>query len=473
MAGIISYGGYVPFYRLSRKEIVRAWGSGMPKGEKAVASFDEDSITMAVAAAQNCIKGINKEDIEGLYFASTTFPYAEKQSAAIVAEALGLTAQVRTIDISNSLRGGSLALITALDAVKAGSISNALVICADTRMGYPKGANENTYGDGAAALLIGDTDVAVEIDAVSSVTADILETWRSFGEVFSRQSEGRFSREVGYTKIFPKAMIQLLKEHGLATTDIAKLAYNAPDAGQHRLVAKKAGFDLKTQVQDPLLANIGNTGSAMALMILISALEKAKAGEKLLLGSYGDGCDVLLLQVTENIAALKDNRGIDFYLNCKKSMDNYMKYLLWRELIQTEPAPRPPQPMVSPPSLERDRQWGMALRGFKCMECNFIQFPAQMVCTNCGAVDKREPYEFSSRIGKLTTFSHDNLAAAIDPPTTICAVDFEGGGRIMCDMTDRDLEEVKAGMDVEMTFRKIQVVTGIHNYYWKCVPHRG
>ena len=87
MAGIISYGAYIPRFRLSRTEIARAWGKAAARGEKAVASYDEDSITMAVAAALDCTKGFERNSISGVYFSSTTSPFLEKQSATIVAAA--------------------------------------------------------------------------------------------------------------------------------------------------------------------------------------------------------------------------------------------------------------------------------------------------------------------------------------------------------------------------------------------------
>ena len=116
MAGIASYGAYIPLYRMSRPEIQKAWDSMMPiPGEKAVASYDEDSITMAVAAAIDCLNGIDRQLIDRLYFASTTSPYKEKQAASIVAGALGLNKDTLTMDFGGSLRSGTNAIRAAVD----------------------------------------------------------------------------------------------------------------------------------------------------------------------------------------------------------------------------------------------------------------------------------------------------------------------------------------------------------------------
>ena len=120
MAGIISYGAYIPIFRLSRDEIVRAWGGRSRGEEKAIANWDEDSLTMGVEAAINCLNGIERELIDGLYFASTTPPYREKQSASILASGADLRRELITADFTNSLRGGTIAFRAALDAINAG-----------------------------------------------------------------------------------------------------------------------------------------------------------------------------------------------------------------------------------------------------------------------------------------------------------------------------------------------------------------
>jgi len=188
--------------------------------------------------------------------------------------------------------------------------------------------------------------------------------------------------------------------------------------------------------------------------------------------SYGDGCDVLNFRVEQEIERTRDRRGIKGHIESKRMISSYEKYMLWRELTQTQPPSRPPIVPVSAPALWRDREWGMSLHGSKCNKCGTPQYPMQRVCVVCQAVDDFEHYAFYDKKAKLTTFSHDNLAAALDPPTTICNLDFEGGGRMLCDMADSDPDQVDTGMEVEMTFRKLHYVNGIHNYWWKCSPIR-
>lgn len=475
MAGIRSYGAYIPLYRLSRAEIARAWGSGPQPGERAVANYDEDSLTMAVAAARDCLAGVDRRSIQGLYFASTTAPYKEKQSAALIAAVLDLDPGTTTMDFSGSLRCGTNAVKAALDAVASGAAENVLVLAADARMGYPAGPAEMNFGDGAAALLIGSGDTLAEIEHFDSRYYEIQDVWRSDQDTFVRSAEDRFSMDEGFLKVVREAVSASLQKYGLMPADIARVALNAPNARQLKSVTQKLGFDNNTQVADVLHAAVGDTGSAMSLMSLVAALERAAAGETILLANYGNGCDVALLKTTERIESGEDRRGIQKHLDSKTAMRNYEQYLRLRELLPLQPPARPPLELrrPSPAALWREVPWEMRLTGTKCTRCGQPQYPPQRVCVNCKAKDEMEPYSFVDVPAKVFSFSHDYVMQSIDPPVTVTFVDFEGGGRVMCDMTDRDPASIEVGQPLEMTFRRLYYVGGIYNYWWKCRPVRG
>lgn len=472
MVGITSYGAYVPWHRLTRAEIAKAWGKAAPPGEKAVANYDEDSLTMAVAAAMDCTTGIDPNNIDGLYFASTTSPYDEKQAATTIATAVDLNREIFTVDFGNSLRCGTNAMRAAIDAVNGGSAKSILVCAADTRLGFPNGDAEMSFGDGAAALLIGNTNIAVTIEGTYTLSNELIDVWRSDKDIFVHSWEDRFIREEGCGRIIPEAVSAILKKYNLTPKDFAKFVCYAPNPRELSTVARELGFDLKTQVQDILYETVGNTGTASSLMSLIAALEEAKAGDRILLAGYGDGCNAFILKVTEEIENIRDRRGIKGHLASKGIIPSYQKYMRWRELTEVQPPARPRFEPHSASALWRDNKGGLALYGVKCKHCGFIQYPIQRVCINCQSKDEFDPYCFARKTGKVFTFSHDNLGASIDPPTTIAAIDFPEGGRLLVDMTDRNIEDVKIEMPVEMTFRRLRYVGGIYNYWWKCRPIR-
>ena len=151
MVSITSIGSYLPIYRLSCDEIAVMWTGRSNRGTKAVAGYDEDTVTMAVAAALDCMMRGGIEP-DGLSLATTTAPYREKQSAAIVASAVDLPMETHTADYTGSLRAGSITLKSAIDAVNAGSLKDVVVTAADCRLGATKGNLEQVLGDGAAAV---------------------------------------------------------------------------------------------------------------------------------------------------------------------------------------------------------------------------------------------------------------------------------------------------------------------------------
>jgi len=474
MAGIMSYGAYIPFPRLNRAEIAAAWGTRKIPGEKAVANYDEDSLTMAVAAARDCIKGIAVEDIGGLYFASTTPPYKEKQSAATIATVLGLGREAFTADFSGSLRSGTSAVRAAMDAIRSGSVKNVLVCASDVRMGHPMGGSELDFGDGAAAFLIGDTDVIAEIEGSYSIHDEIQDVWRSDKDIFIRKGENRFILQQGYDRVVREAVSGALERFKLTPEDYARAAFSAPNPRSLVGVCRKLGFDPKAQVRDVLYNEVGDTGTAMSLMCLVEALEESEGGDRVLVAGYGNGCDVFSLKVLDGIENVRDRRGIKGHLLSKRMISGYNKYLRWRDLVDVEPAPRPPLELRQPsPSAQwRENQGELRLRGTMCNRCGTPQYPPQRVCMSCKAKDDFERYSFMDRVARVSSFSHDFVMETLDPPVTVTVVDFEGGGRIMCDMTDRDPEAVEVDMQVEMTFRRLYYVGGIYNYWWKCRPIR-
>ena len=474
MPGITSYGAYIPLHRLSRAEIARAWGGRPAPGERAVASYDEDSLTMAVAAARDCLKGADRAAVGALYFASTTAPYKEKQTAATIASVLDLPPETATADFGGSLRCGTSALKAALDAVTAGSAENVLVCAADMRLGYPAGPGEMNFGDGAVALLVGRSDALAEVKHFDSRYWEIQDTWRSDQDTFVRTAEDRFSMDEGYADVMVHSVAAALEKYGLAAADVAHFAYNAPNVRQVKGVAKKLRFDEQTQVNDVLHASVGDTGCAASLLSLVAALEESEGGQTILLACYGSGCDTAVLETTDRVASVPPCRGVRRHVESRRELRNYEQYLRWRQLLPIQPAARPPieERMPSPAAQWREVPWEMRLTGTRCVHCGTPQYPPQRVCVACHTKDEMEPYRFTDVPAKVFSFSHDHVMETLDTPVTVTFTDFEGGGRIMCDMTDRDADEVVVGMPVEMSFRRLYYVNGVYNYWWKCQPVR-
>ena len=476
MAGITSYGAYIPYNRLPRSVISAAWGRGGGRGEKAIAGIDEDTITMAVAAGIDCLKGTDPKTVDALYLATTTAPYKERQNSTIVATALDFRRDARNTDFANCLRAGTNAFLSALDAVNAGSLKSVLLCTSDTRLGGAAGEDEQLLGDGSAAFLVGNDNVVVELEESYTLSDDLVDFWRSHEDTFIRSWEDRFGRDAGYTQVPREVVKGIMEKMKLTPKDFTKACIYGANARSHATLCRALGF-APEQIQDPLLDTVGNTGVALPFMQLVAALEDAKAGDRILMVSWGNGCEALAFKVTPQIEKIRERRGIKGHMGIKRTIDNYGRYLLWRGLVSLAPLPRPGASGVSMAAEWRERRTGFPLYGVKCKNCGTVQLflsstTRARVCLECQAKDQFEPYRFADKTGKVVSFSHDFLGGGIDPPATRTVVDFEGGGRGLFDMVDRNPEECKVGMDVEMTFRKIRYALGTHTYFWKCKPVR-
>ncbi|HEY7910336.1 MAG TPA: OB-fold domain-containing protein [Blastocatellia bacterium] len=472
MTGITAFGAYIPYLRLPHKEIARAWGGRATDGERAVANVDEDSITLAVEAVRDLLAGDDASNIDGLVFASTTSPYAEKQASALIATVADLRHDVRTADYTGSLRSATTALRAAIDSIGAGSASNIIIASADTRLAPPRSAGERIFGDAASAVSVGRDNVIAELVASHSVVDEITDLWRRPGDDFVAGWEERFAISQGYQRVVRQAVGELFERTAIGPAEISKAIFYAPDPGTLASTARALGLRPE-QLPDHLFSTVGNTGAAMPLLVLSSVLESAQPGEKLLVVGYGSGADALLFEVTGEIERQRKaaRRGVSGYLRSKTLMESYERYAKFRELIETE-SPRRQMPTASAPQIWRRRDEIYKLRGSRCLACGKIQYPQQRVCISCQSRDQFESIRLAGKQATLFTFTVDFLNADPDPPTVMTIVDFDEGGRAYLMMTDRDPAEVGIGQKVEMTFRRIYEAEGFTSYYWKCRPVR-
>lgn len=470
MVGITSIGTHIPYLRLNRDLAAKAWGRGSLKGERSVANNDEDTITMAVEAAMNCRRTQNC-DVDGLFFASTCAPYTEKSSAGLVATVCDLQEQVITSDFANSLRAGTGALRAALDTVKAGSAKNVVVAAADCRLGYPRSDQEQQFGDGAAAIMIGSEKVIATFEAHYSINHEIVDVWRNPGDTFVNVGEGRFIMDEGYNPCLKKVMAGILKKTGLKPAEFKKVIITTPDMRAYLNLAKKTGFDA-TQVQDALMAEVGNCGAAQPLLLLVAALEEAQPGDLLLLAAYGNGADAFVFKVTDEIKNIKPWKSVKKQIANKTLLPSYEKYLSYRGLLDVQPG-EPFKIFGSNSAYWREQKSIVKFYGSKCNHCGAACFPINRICPNCGTRDEYEEVPCAGKTARMFTYTIDNLAGRSDDPVVVqSVVDTADGARFYLMMTDYERAEVEIGMEVEFTFRKIWEGANFNNYFWKCRPVR-
>ncbi len=483
MIGITSYGAYIPRLRLDRMSIFQAMGWFAPaimmvaQGERSMCNWDEDSITMAVSAARDCLIGKDKNSLDGLFLASTSLPFADRQNAGIVATALNLREDILTSDFTASQKSSSSALVTALETIRGGVKRNILVTATDKRETKTAYFYEMWFGDGAASVMVGDTDVIAEYKGSYSLSYDFVDHYRGADKRYDYVWEERWLRDLGYSQIIPEAVNGLMSKLGISMEQVDKLIFPCFFKAEHRKIAQSLGA-APEKVLDNLHETCGETGTAHPLLMLASALDEAQPGERILLCGFGQGCDALYFEVTDQITQLPSRNGYKGSLANKKGVDNYTKWLKFRDLINTEMGIRAEAPVQTATTvLWRKRKMILGLVGGKCRECGTPQFPKADICVNpdCGAFHSQDDYEFADVAAKVKTFTGDMLAVSVDPPHKYGMIQFEGGGRFMADFTDCDFEDLRVGLPVQMAFRRRteDKQRGMVNYFWKAAPLPG
>ena len=480
MIGITSFGAYLPRLRLERNAIFQAMGWLSPalmlvaQGERSMCNWDEDALTMSVAAARDALQGLDRQSLDGVLLASTTLPFADRQNAGIVATALNLRSDILTADYTASQKAATTALITALESIQSGQRQRILVIGADRRKTKPASFYEMWFGDGAAAVTVGDHNVIAEFKGAYSVAHDFVDHYRGSFKQHDYVWEERWARDVGYARIIPEAVNGLMQRLGITIDQVDKLVFPCIFRSAHRKIAQKLGAT-SDQTIDTLHEVCGETGTGHVLMMLAGVLEDAQPGERLLVAGFGQGCNALYFEVTDQILNRPQNIALSGALARKKTINDYPKWLSFRGQIEPEQGIRAEAPSQTAMTvLWRKRQMLLGLMGGRCRECGTPQFPKTQICVNpaCGAFETQEDHPFADTPARIKTFTGDMLAVSVDPPHTYGMVQFEGGGRMLADFTDCDFEKLAVGQSVEMVFRRriTDRERGFRHYFWKAVP---
>nr|BFE36881.1 3-oxoacyl-[acyl-carrier-protein] synthase III C-terminal domain-containing protein [Actinomadura rugatobispora] len=462
MTRIVARGVHLPLHRLERASI------GAGRGTRAVASHDEDTTSMAVAAARTALAGAGGH-LPGTVLFSTSAPaYADRTNATAVLAALGLDGDAAAYDFTGSVRSGIGAFRAAADAAAVGRTT--LAVASDIRTGLPGSAEERDGGDAAAALVFApDGPCLAEVVATAAVSAEFLDRWRTPGEAAPHVWEERFGAAV-YAPLAARALEQGLKAAGLDGGDVGHLLVTGPH-GRAVAAARRAAGVRPEAVADDRSGAVGVTGAAHPYLMLADAVERAAPGDAIVLLVLADGADCVVLRAGE-LAGSAPGPAVAGALPGRPVAHQDM--LVWRGLLRREPPRRPdPDRPAAPPS-HRAADWKFAFTASRCEDCGARHLPPQRVCRRCRAADRMAPEPLAGRPGTITTFTVDHLAYSVAPPVVVAVVDLDGGGRLQCELTDADAERVRVGDRVELTFRRLHTTAdGVHDYFWKARPVRG
>lgn len=270
-------------------------------------------------------------------------------------------------------------------------------------------------------------------------------------------------------------MSEIMERNNLNPEDIDVAAYYYNNPRTHGRVSKAMKFN-QGVAQNGLFFQIGDLGTPMSFMLLIAALKNPKENAKAILVGFGDGADGILLHI-HDINALKElsqtHMGLSGHQKSMKLLENYNIYVENKKLLEKDRYVR----KSSAVTLWRDSPSVYKMYGLKCKNCGTVQYPTTArSCIVCRADDQLELIKLSLK-GKIFTYTLDHLVGGtyLNTPVPRCVIDLDGGGRVLLNMTEIENPEdnVKIGMEVELTFRRLHEGGEFKNYYWKCRPVRG
>lgn len=343
-AGIVSYGAYVPRYRITPMEIGRVWGTdGAAMGQslnverKSVPAPDEDTITISTEALRIAlIRGaIDPQELGAVYVGSESHPYAVKPTATVVAQAVGATPHLTAADFEFACKAGTAAIQTCLGLVGAEMIRYGVAIGTDTSQGAPGDALEYSASAGGAAFIIGRERVIARVERTMSYTTDTPDFWRREGQRYPSHG-GRFTGEPAYFRHVTECARAILDASGRQAADYRHVVFHQPNGKFPQRVGKQLGFTEEQMRYGLVTPLIGNTYSGAALIGLANVLDHAAAGDRVLVVGYGSGAgsDAFDLTVTEEIARFDRRYGpaVSHYLDGGQEIP-YATYAKFRRKI--------------------------------------------------------------------------------------------------------------------------------------------
>jgi len=474
MRGILAFAGYVPYHRLDRAAITAASGTDAGKGTRAVASYDEDTTTMATEAARLALRplgDVGRSAPDALWFSTTAPAYVDKTNATVVHAALRLDPGVSALDMNGSVRSA----IGALRAAWRGP-DTVLVAAADIRTGLPTSADERDGGDAAAAVLVGEgtaeVPVLAELIGSSSLTEEFLDRWRTPGDVRSKQWEERFG-ETHYVPLGQQGWKLALDDAGIGAEQVSQVIVAGTHSRAVRQVATKVGAGTGGAAED-LAATVGNPGAAQPMLLLAHALERSQPGDVVALVVLADGAEVFLFRVTDALATHVPARPVGAQVVAGRDDLRYLQFLSWNGMVTIEPPRRPEPARASASAAARNEAWKFGFVASRDRSTGTVHMPPARISYQGGALDDMEPVPMADAFGTIVTFTVDRLAYSPSPPIVFAVVDFDPPteGRLPVELTDLDAADVAIGQRVELTFRRLNRSDGIQNYFWKAKPLR-
>ena len=452
--GITGFGAYIPRARLQRAVIAEAHAwfdaslKSLGRGRRSMCNWDEDTITMGVEAAADCLAGLDGFAPENLFFASTTFPFLDRQNSVVLAEALDLPRQMLAMDASASQRAATSALLALLQGERAG-----MVVASEHRRAKAGSRAEMLWGDAAAAVATGGGPVLAEFVGGESLATDFVDHYR--GGEFDYDWEERWIRDEGYLKIVPETVNRLLEKSGAGAgtsrisscrptrrarrrrwrngwaSTLAPLSTTRPRPSVSRERRNRCCCSRKRSSRPIPAISYCSPHSDKAATPCCSARPRRSAASS-----------------PPPAFPERSPRAAR-----KRVTPSSSRSTTWVERDIGKRGETDKQTYLSGYNRRRDLVTSFA--GGKCRECGAVQIPREKYCVDpeCNALDSQDSYSFADKRGTVLTWTADRLTFDWSPPAYFGMVQFDGGGKLMMDFTEVREGAIDSGSRISVHFR--------------------
>jgi len=348
------------------------------------------------------------------------------------------------------------------------------VVTSDVRIGLPGSGDEREGGDAAAALVFGpgtpQTPVLATAVAHASSTDEFLDRWRVPGQAYSHTWEERFVEHL-YRPAAEESFAAALKLAALTPGDIDHLIVCGLSSRSAQQFTRGSG--VRPAAVSPTHNNlIGNPGAAQPALLLSDVLDRAEPHQTIALVSLADGATTVVFRTTERCRDRQPAAAsLAAQINGPHRIVSYPTFATWRGMLNREPPRRPEPDAPAAPPAHRSAGYKFGFQASRCDACHQVNVPPARICYSCGARDQMTPISLSDVLGTVKTFTVDRLAYTPSPPMIAAVIDFDGGGRFRCEITDSAIDGIRVGTRVRLTFRRLLTTgDGVHNYFWKARP---
>jgi 3-hydroxy-3-methylglutaryl CoA synthase len=460
MSYINAYGIALPQFRIEDNMLHPKAKKG---GMKSVCFSDEDIITLAFEAAQNCYENFQfpiskfKPEIDGIFFATSTPVFHNRYHASFLADLINLPQEILALDFTNSYRSGTDALLLANDLIGSGKYKNILVVASD--VGFPDIGKElsTPFGHAACAILLNNEKGIAEITNSKSFSSSLAEEFQY--KKSNIQYDPRFSRDAGFKNNITTSLNNFVSNPKSFDAVILNSLFSKMAGG----IFVKAGFEENQFAKDSLISNLGNTGTVHPLLLLVNEIESGK--KSILLADYANGTNFFEIKINST----SKHKSLQEQVNNYELIKCYQDYLLLHKAGNFNSIKYKTKDMFSSEMMqEREKETLLYLKGIKCEACGTIYYLKSARCKNCKCTTFSDVQ--LSRNGTVYSYTNEHYSPASFPPITMAVIDLEGGGRMTVQQTDTKYPEnnkLEIGSKVKLVLRKMIENDAKPNYFWK------